>query len=683
MISIGDCLEVWKHLSFTIDEWVQTDMRGQSESQLKVCYRSPAMMSVHQSNSRMHIQPLLMIRQISLRQKLPPDGACQEIDSAWASVQRCSLTAAQREPAVSVSDTVESLCIAAGVVLLYWNEVGQSSDFSTLLAGLKACVLREAAVTSKAVTDPSIISCCGVICSLLHSLNNIASLPRAVHSCVGAAVGEVIVQQSLAAGKQACRGQGVTHARAPILMYATSIFAAFSDCVLSAQTTAEIESLLSSLETSVAPVCLQEDGSSQLELLYDQRAVLQRAMVPVLNAIQSRISQLASAAAPPSQPTQPSSAQSIFLRLQQLSLHEHLSRLVATKWRIESSSHVTAAVQANESATIKVARVLSMVYHAPSRSSSPSLSSLVSDILGQLVQTDTSALQLAQHIIRPSCLHASSHEAGHRSTFLQIMHSAVNGRTADAGPTRGGTEFRPPTHQQLLQQQSGLHQQMTEQLLPALQCAGHWQSAACFMLTLLMPCLATEQFLCRHRDDIELWETLLNELLPILQALAISASSARFSLEAWMSLVEACPDAVPMKSHFCMCYTGVLCMHLAESDPDCLASALAGVSKYCKPVVATECCRLCCSITRVGADAEVQQYMIRALVSVVVHGSSQCLRPVLDLISMQLKSIGDGDKEQALSQVRHGLMHCHDFKKKPHCVRWFHALLAGLHSSKL
>lgn len=644
-------------------------------------HRKPVSMSVLYLEN--YVQDLLMIRQISLRERLPPDGASQEIDAAWAALQRCSVTASQRGQAVSISETVGSLCVATGILLVYRDAVEYSIDVSNLLAGLKGCVLQEAALLINAVGEPHVYSCCGVICSLLLTQKDIASLPQALHTSIAAAAGEVVVQQALAAVPHTPRGPGAAFATAPILIYATSIFAAFSCSVFTARAPAELQSLLDPLAVAAASVCLPQASSPHQELSDEQRAVLQRAMVPVLHQILQRTTQFTPAAEPPTEPTQPPSAQR-FPSFRQLPILQHFHKLFATQEQVDTIIRPTKTAAASASAAVKIAQILSMCYHSHSRSSSPHLSSLICTILAQLVQSNTSALQLAQHIVRPYYLCTSSQQLdGHPITLPQMMHPASNGLALHAADAQGGAESAASQHSQL-QERAELHQELTEHLVPALQHPGHWQPAACFMLTLLMPCLQHRQQGSPGSCDAGFWDSLMNELLPVLQVLALSQPMAKAALEACMSLLGACPDAAPSKARFCRWFTGVICLHLPDGDPDCFASALAGVAKYCQPTVATGCCRLCCSMTRVGASSDVQLQVIRALVSVVVHGSSECLHPVLELLSMQLQSLGSGsDKERALSHVRHGLMHCHDFRKKPDCVRWFHAQLSSLHFSSL
>ena len=621
-----------------------------------------------------------MIRQVSLRQRLPGAGAVQEIDQVWAALQRSSLTTSQHGQAVSVSELVSNLCVATGVLLVYRDTGADSADVVNLLTGLKGCVLREAALLSTTIDDHHIHSCCGVVCSLLMAHSGIASLPHALHGCIAAAVGEVFLQQALAAAPQTPKAQAAPFATALVLIYATSIFAAFSSCVLTARTPKELQALLEPLAVPAASACLPEAYTYQQELSAEQRAVLQRSMVPVLHQIMQRTMQLAAAAAPPQEPAQPISGHK-YLRLQQFPVLQHICKLLASEAQAYTTTRPpTQPDAASTAVAVTCAYILSMAYHAPSCSASPHLSSLVSNILAQLVQSRTSALHLAQHIIRPPCLRTAYARGTHPVTSLHMAARCANGIARHAANAQGATA----EHQARLQERAELHQGLNEHVMPALQRAGYWPSAACFVLTLLMPCLPHTRLVNPGHSETAFWEGLLKELLPVLQALAISQDTVSTALEVCMTLAQACPDDVPSKAWFCRHLTGLMCLHLPESDPDRFASALAGVAKHCQPAVATRCCELCCSMTRVGAPAEVQLQVVRALISVVVHGHIGCLHPVLQLVSLHLRSFkSDSDKERALAHVRHGLMHCHDFRKKPDCVRWFHEQLSSLQPSSL
>ena len=617
-----------------------------------------------------------MIRQVSLRQRLRGDAAAQEIDQVWAALQRSSFTVSHHGQHISMSELVGALCVATGILLVYRDAGGYSVDVANLLTGLKGCVLQESARLVEATSDHQIHSCCGAICSLLLAQNDVTSLPQALHSSIAAAVGEVVVQQALAAAVQTPRAHDSPFSAAPILVYASNIFAAFSGCVLAARTPTELQPLLEPLAVSVAAVCLPDTYASRHELSIEQRAVLQRSMVPVLQQAMQRSAQQAAAAEPPPEPVQQHPAYKNHQILQLPVLHR-LSKLLANDAQLDATSQPpTQPDEASTAAAVKCAQMLSMAYHAPSSSASPHLSSLVSTILAQLVQSSTSALQLAQHIIRPPCFHTTAQlPAGCPGASLHMTIRAANGIALHSADAQGAAA----ENQAQLQERAELHQELQDHVMPALQSAGHWQSAACFMLTLLMPCLPHTHPGSIARSKPGFWEPLLNELTPVLQALALSQDTASAALEAFMSLLQACPDDVPSKTRLCRCFTGIMCLHLPQGDPECFASALAGVAKQCRPAVAAACCGLCCSMTRVGAPVEVQLQMVRALVSVVVYGSSMCLRPILELLSLQLRSFAcDSDRERALAHIRHGLMHCHDFRKKPDCVRWFHAELSSL-----
>lgn len=625
---------------------------------------------------------LLMIRQLSLRQQLPADGAAQEIDEARAALQHSSVASSTHMQPVNVYESVGSLCSATGILLLYWGTGEQSIDVGNRLAGLQRCVLQEAALLSIAGVSHSVLSCCGVICSLLLTQHSIKSLPASLRCSVAAAAGEVAVQQARA-GVQSTSSADGGRTIAPILMYASSIFAAFSYCVLAAQSSAQLQDLLDALHASIVPTCLPEHKGCQQGLIDEQQAVLQRVIVPMLPQVLNRLRQVAPASASHPEPSQrPSTKNSWYERLWHNHVLQGLQMLQISKEQTSCSVTETVSEEFCR-CVVKIASILSMAFHASSSSSAPNVSTLIAAILEELVRSEISPLVLAQHIIRPNLLFQLSQQQADSHTHPHHLPSS----DADCIVRHAVRSHAPAclhSEQAELQERAGLHQQLTVYLLPANQFTGCWQSAACFMLTLMMPCIGQRQSRMRQYDsDTEFWKALMNDLLPVLQALALSNATARTSVEACMLIVQTAPDS-EVKDQFCRCLAGVMCLHLPAGDAECFASLLAGISRYCESHVATRCCEMCCNMTRTGTSPAAQEQLVRALVAVVVHGRHECLQPVLELIALEVRSISsDSDRRKAMMHVRHGLTQCHDFRKKPECVRWLHSQLHSLQLSSL
>lgn len=540
---------------------------------------------------------------------------------------------------------LDELCIATGCILYFDNRKVQSVP----VARMRQEVLLQVQHICQGSVSPGLATCLGAIVSVL--LQGSEANQRALRwsKCISAALAACIFLQV---------SRGLFHAEA-ILMYSSSISVAFAACVFEAETGDDLCHCMQPLLCMVARLCSPNAGSTKHECVDEWRPKLQRLTIPVVLQIAQRLDQL--------QRADLSHCGSLPLGCQEP------QGLKQTMPAMQGMGHAFLTEGTNACATMTAAadaaQLLAMVYIEESKANGQELSQCISKLLRVLRVGPTPTVLIAQRIPIPS-------EIQHLQSSHGVRRS-INGTESCVKCEKSCTD-----EASLFEHCSGT---VSQYLLPALNSPGHWMEAATFMLTLLQSCIPRPHVpsgcsLDIDEEQILWWDKLILLLQPILAALAMSTRQQRIAIEVIICIVNSCPNSCEAKQAMCLDLVGCLMFWGMQTETDistsmALADMMRGIaSSYMCPNQIADVCKTCTAIgcSNMLPCSKVSQAVV-ALTMVVVHGPVELMD---DLLGMAEKVILRIDSPPLMSSclraVRSILDTCHDVRKKPHCVRWYH-----------
>lgn len=574
-----------------------------------------------------------------------PDATLQRLEFG-PGIADCLVTLEVGSP--HSGQDLKDLCMVTGCILYFDNRKIQPLP----LTRMRGAVLRHMQDACNTALSPNIACCYGVIASLLLQASGAHQAARPWQKCIVAALAACIYSQLSCA---TCRPP-------PILMYSSSISASFTACVLEAQQVDDVRQLMQPLLRMLNHVCIS-DASAGLIVPAEARSQLQGSVIPLVTQLAQRLHQLRGPGRGSFKISQPCQELSWWSMLTQ-QLQDEKEASVAVRFR--DCRHACTAT----SAAADAAQILAMAYHQPSGAHTPNLPQCISQVLHLLGDGPTPALLLAERIPVPSLLEHLQHSRNawrvRMKQFSMPMHETDGGLSEEAGVSVSNY----------------LKNELFEYLLPSLSTPGHWSDAATFILTLLQSCMPHQRSSRSNcmwdGEDEELawWSKFVRHLLPILAALIASCASPRkVAMEVSIAILAVCPEACEVKRYLCLELAGVLAMTRADASAgQGLVVFMKGVALYCEcPRTVLDVCWVCtaqhCNSSGSPNNGHVT---VIALVSVAVHGKVDLMPQVLRMAEKLIPRTDEAMMHVCLSEIRAVLETCHDFRKKPHCVRWFH-----------
>lgn len=540
------------------------------------------------------------------------------------------------------------LCMATGLILYLSNRRIQSVPLTRLHSALLQQV-REACLAAA----PSHEACCyGVIAGLLMQASGSHQAALPLQRCLTAALTASIY------GQVSC----LTPAPPPIAMYSNSIVASFTACVVEAQHEEDLCHLMEPLLHLLKSWCLPEQRSSEPDLPPEARARLQRLIVPLASQILQQLQQTCSSG---SQDRMQS--QQIQLQHVELKSPKQANRMQSHGNGITADVHACTQPACTNSGAADAALLLAMAYHEPSRAHAPALPQCIAQVLRSLTEGPHSTLLLARRIPSPAQLQVLQHSSGllNKRIFFSSSNHVVDECIIE---------------EDCLVFVEHLQHTLRKHLLPALQAPGHWKDATKFMMTLLQSCMPQKHvqnswhMYGGEEKAMAWWNMVIQDLLPILAAQIVSCSGSRKkALELTAALLSSCPEC-EMKYHLCTQLAALLVMTAVDvSVVSDLSKFMQNVALFCeKPHSVRNVCQLCAILGSKGATTTVACGTAVALMWVIVYADPALVPDVLVMVEGLLSIMDKQAMHTCLAEIRSTLEKCHDCRKKPQCVRWFH-----------
>lgn len=545
---------------------------------------------------------------------------------------------------------LKDLCMVTGCILYFYNRRMQPLP----LTRMRGAVLRHLQDACSSTLSPNIACCYGVIASLLLQASGAHQAAKPWQKCIVAALAACIYLQL----------SGATCRPPPILMYSSSISASFTACVLEAQRVDEVCQLMQPLLHLLKHLCIP-DASAGLAVPEAARAQLQGSMIPLVSLLARRLHQLRGLGHGNSKVSQsPQSRQEVSL-WSMLTWQLQKEKVASAPVGIRACGHACTAT----SAAADAAQILAMAYHQPSRAHAPNLPQCISQVLQLVGDGPMPALLLAERIPVPSHLEYLQHSRNAWRDRMAQFSRGIHGADEEINEEVGVSIIKY------------IKSEICEYLLPSLSAPGHWSDAATFILTLLQSCMPhqrTARNICvlgGEDEELSWWNKFVRCLLPILAALMASCSASRkVAIEVAIAILSGCPDDCEDKRLLCLELAGVLVMSRADaSGGQGLVAFMKGIALYCEcPRTVLDVCWICTSQCCESGSTNKAHEAVIALVSVAVHGKLHLLPVVLRMAEKLMLRMDNKPVRVCLSEIRASLESCHDFRKKPHCVRWFH-----------
>jgi hypothetical protein len=214
-----------------------------------------------------------------------------------------------------------------------------------------------------------------------------------------------------------------------------------------------------------------------------------------------------------------------------------------------------------------------------------------------------------------------------------------------------------------------------------------WLSLATFMATLCAACLTpsvsrrwTEQSdMERHRRCIRAANSIALQLCCADTVDARNAASALLS-----ALIVSCPcvgDKEQVNLLVLQCTQQMLsaCPDVVPPEEMQQVVAMAAAAPLGPPTILAICgaaARKCQQLLRQGFQEESVAGVLAMLMVALVHGPAEMLGDVLQLVeTVWGEAHTSGTASAVAREVFRHLAHCHDHRKKPQCVRWYHQQL--------
>lgn len=546
----------------------------------------------------------------------------------------------------SQGQNLTQLCMATGLLMYLSNRRIQSMS----VARLRAALLQQVEDACGATVSPHIACCYGVIASVLLQTSGAHQAALPLQRCLMAALTGYIYEQ-------------VSRSRPespPLAPYSNSILAAFTSCVLEAQQAKDLCQIMGPLLHMLRSWCVPSQGRLEAALSTEARAVLQRHVASLATQLLQRLQQICSQRSTGRSIEQPTQVQPAAAKSPTAA-----SELLQQGDSCDVDGHACKQPSCSEAAA-DVALLLAMAYHETSRANVPNLPRCVSQTLRLLKEDPGSTLLLARRIPSPAHLQHIQHKMCKETLFDERRHAAGMSVTDEA--CLGFAEH--------------LQHNLRDHLLPALQSPGHWEDSAKFILTLLQACMphkhGQNSFCVSDREEGVLfwWCELIQEILQILAVLTVScAGSRKASLELSAAILSSCPDACPMKQQLCFELTGLLVISSIDVSvwPD-LSKFMQAVALFCEcPAAIRDVCQMCTVVSSKAETVSAACGTAIALVWVGVCSDPGVLPDVLQMADVLLTNVHNKTMMRTcLAEIRSALNKCHDCRKKPQCVRWFH-----------
>lgn len=545
---------------------------------------------------------------------------------------------------------LEDICMATGCILYFHNRKIQSSP----LLSFRGALLRYLQDACATALSPSMACCYGVIASVLLQASEAQQIALPWRNCIVAALAACIYLQL---SHPVCSPPA-------ILMYSSSISSSFSACVLEAQRAEEVHQLMQPLLRLTRTFCTPASIGAGTAMAKEARIKLQRLVVPLVLQLSRRLHQIRGQDPDHRKVPHSTAGRQNATMWTMLTRGAQMQRAHCEHQSFQGCEHAATSTIAAADA----ANLLAMVYHHQTRECVPNLPQCISTVLQLLASGPTSALLLAERVPVPCHLRYLQEKRAATSNRIAAFSTGLHHMGGDAE----GGELIMKQFQELLR----------EHLLPAMQAAGYWPDAAAFMLTLVQSCLPHQHAPIAYgvsggeKAEVAWWSKFLRCLLPVLAALSTSCTTqAQTAIEVALAVMSGCPDACELKRHMCLELAGVLVIARAdELAGQQLNSLMKGVASLCEhPGTVLDVCWLCTALS-CNVDPPCSAYgSAVALVWVVIYGELEIMLAVLDMAEKLLSCLKSISTIRAcLSEIRAALEHCHDFRKKPFCVRWYH-----------
>eukprot|EP00892_Ulva_mutabilis_P010566 jgi/Ulvmu1/7882/UM004_0113.1 len=540
----------------------------------------------------------------------------------------------------SHGQTLTQLCVATGQIMYLSNRKIQSIP----LARLRAALLERVQDACVGAVPHHVASCYGVIASVLLQATGSHQAALPLQRCIMAALTACIYVQVSATPSPAYETQ-------PIVMYSNSISAAFGSCVLEAKSDMELRQLMMPLLHMLRGLCVPTRTSAEVALTEEARTLLQRLVVPLASQILQRLRQVCH---------QDSAVHSVLHATQPSPVQANQAPMA------KDIHHEESGCAQIKDAAADAALLLAMAYHGPSTAHTPNLPQCISQALLLLNEGPTPTSLLAIRLPIPNSL----------KLFQDTKRS-----TLPLGEPNYETD-RCMHEAACLRYAQDLRIDLRDNVLPALRSPGHWEDTAKFMMTMLQACMPQKQgqsSCVMFRGEVEMvawWSKFIQGILHVLAALTASCAGSRTSaLELAAAVLSSCPEACTMKKYLCYELGGLLVVSSIDKNvwPD-LNKFMQAVALFCEsPGAVRSLCQMCAVLSLKEGTTTIVCGVAVALVWVCIYGDPVVVPEILQMVENLLVLIEDKVKLHAcLAEIRSALNKCHDCRKKPQCVRWFH-----------
>ena len=338
----------------------------------------------------------------------------------------------------------------------------------------------------------------------------------------------------------------------------------------------------------------------------------------------------------------------------------------------EAASHSKHSLQ---DFTAAILLACSLVHDPMSQQPAPQLAALLSSAQAVLQQSRSAAASLLLCVL-PEGAHVHSEprtlQSAPPNQWQQLLHEGLQASSLQAPELRSIASALPA---------SVRHRSASFLLVLA---APHLPAAVQDEGGLRSSVLHAQPVLCNMAasHDARMRRTALDFVVALLVNVGAGAHWLKvLVLQWWSSLLAAYPDA-----------------HEKPGELETFMRSL--VVSGAAPEVLLACCQVTAdrghSLTREDSSADAMQQIestddhvqpvqdvVGCLMAAIVWGPVKCLGALLQMLQDLWRSTAGREAADVANVIMQHLVHCHDHRKKPTCVRWYHEQVQQRYRSKL